>query len=216
MSFGVASYNITKNEFDYLGKKDNTKSQNFGYALGAMGNLGDILAGFNPGTGVLGTENDPNYDFFGNGSNRDPIGHSQYSEDLYNSMGEKTGSNILIDWGPDRTVGLTDRVPGVNNYENGKLVTNLRKSEFWDPIPIRGVNNKTMAIYGNKLAANKLGNYNLLTNSCVSSTSRSLNLSGVFNIGIFPGINHPYFLHSQMYLRSIGVRPMIFSSYLQY
>jgi hypothetical protein len=36
--------------------------------------------------------------------------------------------------------------------------------------------------------------------------SRALNMSGAFNIGI-----HPYFLHLQMYLRSMGVRPSLFS-----
>lgn len=38
---------------------------------------------------------------------------------------------------------------------------------------------------------------------------RALFLSGVISVGI-----HPYILSAQMYLRSIGVRPMIFSYYL--
>lgn len=41
---------------------------------------------------------------------------------------------------------------------------------------------------------------------CVSQTSRALNMSGVFNIGI-----HPYLLQAQMYMRSVGFRPMLFS-----
>ncbi len=53
------------------------------------------------------------------------------------------------------------------------------------------------------------GRFNFAINSCVSQTSRALNMSGAFNIGI-----HPYFLHAQMYLRSIGVRPMLYSYYL--
>jgi hypothetical protein len=59
------------------------------------------------------------------------------------------------------------------------------------------------------------GKYQLLFNSCVSKTSRALNLSGVLNIGILPGINHPYFLHMQMYLRNQGFRPLLHSYYLQ-
>lgn len=55
---------------------------------------------------------------------------------------------------------------------------------------------------------NKGGKYNLLYNNCVSMTSRALNISGVFNVGI-----HPYILHAQMYLRSIGVRPMLYSNF---
>ena len=38
--------------------------------------------------------------------------------------------------------------------------------------------------------------------------SRALNISGVYNIGI-----HPYLLHTEMFLRSVGVRPLLFSYY---
>lgn len=76
-----------------------------------------------------------------------------------------------------------------------------------DPLTITGVNTGRIANYSNYL--NKGGRYNLLLNNCVSQTSRALNMSGVFNIGI-----HPYILQAQMYLRSIGVRPMLYSYYL--
>lgn len=51
-------------------------------------------------------------------------------------------------------------------------------------------------------------NYHLYTNNCVNMASRALNISGVPNIGI-----HPYLLHAQMYLRSIGIRPCLYSYY---
>ena len=51
--------------------------------------------------------------------------------------------------------------------------------------------------------------HNVVYNNCVSMTSRALNMSGAFNIGI-----HPYLLHAQMYLRSIGIRPVLYSHFL--
>lgn len=74
-------------------------------------------------------------------------------------------------------------------------------------LTISGVNTARIANYASYL--NKGGQYNLAFNSCVSQTSRALNMSGVFNIGI-----HPYILQAQMYLRSIGARPMLYSHYL--
>ena len=56
---------------------------------------------------------------------------------------------------------------------------------------------------------NSSGEYNLVFNSCVTQTSKALNASGVFNIGV-----HPYLLYAQMYLRSVGIRPFLFSPYL--
>lgn len=51
--------------------------------------------------------------------------------------------------------------------------------------------------------------YSVALSSCVTHTSRALNLSGIFNIGI-----HPYLLNAQMYLWSNGIRPWSFSYFL--
>ena len=66
-------------------------------------------------------------------------------------------------------------------YENGNLITNIKGGVFWDPVDLKGVNIKTMDSYKQMLESG--GKYNLLFNSCVSQTSISLNLSGVFNVG---------------------------------
>jgi hypothetical protein len=73
----------------------------------------------------------------------------------------------------------------------------------WNPVTIDGVNTNRISGW------NPSGNYNLAVNSCVSQTSRALNASGAYNIGI-----HPYMLNAQMYLRSVGVRPLLYSHYL--
>ncbi len=42
VGFGAGSYNLSKNQLGYLGKKGNSAAENWGYALGALANLGDV------------------------------------------------------------------------------------------------------------------------------------------------------------------------------
>jgi hypothetical protein len=44
----LVSYNISQNEWGYLGKKGNKWTQDLGYALGALAYFSDILLGFDP------------------------------------------------------------------------------------------------------------------------------------------------------------------------
>jgi len=200
VSFGIASYNFSRKEWGYLGKKGNSVFENIGYGFGGLANASDILAGFKPGNVELRTENDPNYyktvDANGNPiPQKDLIGHSQILD---------MDGKPVVDFGPARghsVSGFGDWVPSTNSYEGGVPIP-ISKMK-WNPITIRGINTSRISGW------NPTGKYNLLFNSCVSQTSRALNVSGAFNTGI-----HPYILHSQMYLRSIGVRPMLYSHYL--
>ena len=196
ISFGVASYDFTNGSWGYLGKKGNKWYENLGYGLGAMANVADILAGLKPGDVTLRTENSSDQ------SGKDIIGHSQITKD----------DQVLIDWGPketpkDFTSDIFKSVDGVNNFENNHMLTNTQGGAFWDPITVKGVNVGRIEKFSQFL--DKGGRYHGLTNSCVSMTSRALNMSGAFNIGI-----HPYLLHAQMYLRSVGVRPILYSHFL--
>lgn len=67
------------------------------------------------------------------------------------------------------------------------------------------------SVWLNKLENNGSLIYSLELSSCVARTSMTLNMSGIFDIGI-----HPYLLHAQMYIRSIGFRPFINSYYFEY
>jgi RHS repeat-associated protein len=193
MSLGVASYNFSKGTLGYFGKMGNSVGDDIGYFLGGLANTEDILAGFNPGKIELRTEYDINYDSFG--TPYDLVGHSQINE----------GGEVLIDWGPKNGVsGFFDWDTGINNYEQGNLIDMM----IWTPIDVEGVNIERLRKFSNFL--NNGGRYNLLASSCVTQTSRALNISGVFNIGI-----HPYFLSSQMYMRSIGIRPLLYGYLLQ-
>jgi RHS repeat-associated protein len=205
VSFGVGSFNFSTGEFGYLGKNGNSFMENLGYGLGAVANISDALAGTKPGTVELRTENDPNYSKMldKNGNPiliKDLIGHSQLSDGK---------GNVLVDWGPapgtGGVSGFGDWVEGTNSYENGSLIPITKMQS--NPITISGVNTSTI----NKFSAhlNQGGKYNLALNSCVTQTSRALNMAGVFNIGI-----HPYILQAQMYFRSVGVRPILYSYHL--
>jgi hypothetical protein len=97
----------------------------------------------------------------------------------------------------------------IQNYQNDgkKIEASMKMYVFypsskmkWNPVTIDGVNTNRIASW------NPSGNYYLAVYSCVSQTSRALNASGAYNIGI-----HPYMLNAQMYLRSVGFRPMLYS-----
>ena len=200
MSFGFASYNFTQKTFGAIWDKNNTTLDYICYSLGLLANVSDVLVGKNPGDVSLRTENDPNnhkiqavYDGDGNiigyedAPFKDLTGHTQIVD-----MDGKT----LVDWGPSNRESWS---PGTNSYEGGPIPATKMK---WGPVTIKGANVNRISNW------NPSGRYNLLFNNCVQQASRALNAAGVFNVGI-----HPYLLHAQMYLRSVGVRPFLFSYY---
>ncbi len=189
IGFGFASYNISKNSWGYLGKKGNKWYENVGYGLGAIANVGDILAGFNPGEVQLNTENS------------DAIGHSALTK-----VGETNPHNSLVSVGPDPG-GKWIFNPfkfknGTNDWENY-----VNAGSDVSKVTVKGINLKRITSYGARL--DKGVNYNLYASSCVNHTARALTLAGAPAIGL-----HPFILHSQMYMRSIGARPSMFSYYI--
>ena len=199
ISLGAASFNFSTGSFGYLGKKGNSKLENIGYGLGAVANMQDIITGLYSSSITLRTANSST-----NSTSKDIIGHSQLEQN----------GNILIDWGPENVADPFGIYDATNSFERGNLVTDFPDSKFWQPIKINGVNSKVIANYS-RFISNYGGKYQMFFNSCVSKASRALNLGGVFNIGVLPGINHPYWLHAQMYLYTKGFRPLTYSHYLQ-
>jgi RHS repeat-associated protein len=196
MGFGFGAVNLSNGSFGYLGKKGNSTLENIGYGLGALANVADGLAGFKPSNVELQTENLSNPT-----DGKDKVGHSQL-----NKNGE-----VLIDFGP--TGDWKRFEPGRNDWirhsSRGKyeLISEMPGNKF-SPINVQGVNIDRLYKISSKMNSNP-GTYQVLTRSCSSTVSRALTMSGAPAIGI-----HPYILHAQMYLRSIGVRPMIFSHHL--
>ena len=204
ISFGVASFNMTKRKFGFLGKKGNKRIENFGYALGTLANVSDVLIGVNPQKVDLVTEHS------------DGIGHSALVEaDSETAVVDKYHNfikdpNSIISVGPDRINdenGSWHWMHGTNGWN-----THSRQGELiWrNTIQVnRGTINRYVSFLNTRIATGNF-HYSVELSSCVSHVSRALNLSGVFNIGI-----HPYLLCAQMSLWSSGVRPWSVCNYLK-
>ena len=187
INFGFASYNVSNKDWGYLGEKGNRFIDNLGYSFGAIANLGDILAGFNPGDVQLATEHS------------DPFGHSAVTK-----VGETSNYNSIISVGPGTALPKNEFInpfnfqPGNSNWANHLA----DGSPVWVD-KIVGVNINRLDQYANWTKSVK---YNLYFSSCVNHTARALTLSGVPVIGI-----HPYLLRFQITLRSVGLRPSMFT-----
>jgi len=203
VNFGIGSYDFSNNDWGYLGEKGNSGLQNFGYGLGSLANVSDLLMGMKPQNVDLVTE-------------RTGEGHSSLVKHKTQTATKKrdpvTGilrmddPNRIISVGPNR---LTD--PGGNWHW-------MKGTNKWDTYSRVGekVWRHTLKVNKTKIDryANWLNNmektgtlkYSLGLSSCVTHTSLALNYSGILNIGI-----HPHLLSAQMYLWSNGIRPWSYS-----
>ena len=204
MSFGFASYNFTQKTWGCLGKEGNSTLDNIGYAMGALGNISDLLVGSQqPKTVELQTENNPLP------NDIDPFGHSQ----IVDLNGE-----IIIDFGPQERGQLWGK-EGRNNWvEHASYDPNLQKStitqvknisgnKITEGFKISGINGRRLANIGFKLDNNP-GRYILGVRSCSNVAARALTLSGAPMVGL-----HPYLLHIQAKMWSVGIRPWTMSNY---
>lgn len=187
VSFGLASYNFTDNEWGFLGKKGNSFGDNLGYTFGAIANIGDILAGFHPGEIQLVTEHS------------DAIGHAALTQ-----VGEKSKYRSLVSFGPANSINGKGFLNPFSLYDGESNWSNHVGELTWTN-KISGVNVNRVAQFGKWTQNFK---YNVYFSSCVNNTARALTLSGVPAIGI-----HPFILNFQMYLRAMGARPAMFTHF---
>ena len=188
ISFGAASFNFNRGSFGYLFKKGNSTLENIGYGLGALANLSDLLAGFNKGDVQLNTEKS------------DAIGHSAITE-----VGETDVSSSYVSVGPSpggkwifNPFKFKDGTNHWSNYVNAgdNVIKNI----------VKGVNIDRISSYGNMLSQGV--KYNLYFGSCVNHAARALTIAGAPALGI-----HPFILSAQMYLRDLGIRPVLFGHF---
>jgi hypothetical protein len=179
-------------------KSGNGCFENIGYIFGAMANLSDILIGSNPQKVDLVTQH----------GDKDG-GHSALVKHQTMTSSSEGDPNRIISVGPN----LSDRrswhwKQGTNLWET----YSNKYSSIWRQSV--NVNMRTITKYANWL--NRLQNngkliYSVEISSCVTHTSIALNLSGVFNIGIFPSL-----LNAEMLLWSNGIRPWSYLHLLYY
>ncbi|MBB5440874.1 RHS repeat-associated protein [Pedobacter sp. AK017] len=211
VSFGVGSINLLTGEIGFLGKTGNSLMENIGYGLGAIANAQDILAGLKPGSAQVQTENATTEATAELPGQKDKIGHFQV-------LDEKGTS--LIDFGPanaseGRYFGFSEARNNWTEYATAALpnptkqTINIPGNLHNKAINIKGVNMDRLTKISNNLKSNP-GSYNFLLNSCSSVGSRALAASGYFAIG---GI-HPYFIRASIQLRQLGLRPSLYSHFL--
>ncbi|MDT8413008.1 MAG: hypothetical protein RQ875_11125 [Vicingaceae bacterium] len=97
---------------------------------------------------------------------------------------------------------------GNGNFYNGKVVDEVYKNNPLDPITVKGVNLKRLKNFGDNLKSNP-GRYTTLFRNCSTQCARALRSSGIMVTG-----GHPYLLYGELFLRQIGIRPMMYSFYL--
>jgi hypothetical protein len=201
INFGLASYNFSKNEWGYLGKRGNKWFQNMAYAFGAMANLQDAVSLFGGGTDVLAITEKKN-----------AISHAAIvgDNDINISVGPKGGGYFDKNQSFGGKINnLFKKVPGDGNWEN-----HLNDGHGW-PLTINNVNKNILTKLSEKLALgeNFIGKplqYSGVGYSCVSYTSRALWAAGIPNIGL-----HPYLWQSSLFIRQMGISlsPYLYQEY---
>ena len=159
VSFGVASYNFTQNDWGYLGKKGNSALENIGYGLGALANIKDINLAINSTQATLNTDNS------------DFISHSSIKD---NNTGE-----ALMSYGPN-----DNNVPSTKLGFAFNLRASTSDYHLAETLPV----DLTVDKYAINLVR-ALGGvlpYQGATVNCVNMASLSLWLNGIPNIGLQP------------------------------
>jgi RHS repeat-associated protein len=182
VSFGVASYDFTNNEFGYLGEKGNKWYENVGYGFGALANASDLVSlfrgrGQNVSVNSAKTEGD------------DWWGHSSITDE---------NGKTLVSVGPDSQVQKSASLSETwQNSIKGAVEwdTYLGERGTWT-VELKNVSTTAISKY-----ASGINRWDLLLNSCVGHTSKALWTAGVPNIYLF----HPHVLNFQLLIRQLGI-----------
>ena len=189
ISAGIVSYDLTNGRFGYLGRKGNSKLENWMYGLGALANLADM--GEN-GNLLLNTEK------------KDVINHSAILDE---------NQNRIISIGPGKN--WIEPKGAVDHYLNRCLGGSVATNEYTihgNNMIIKHVNISTIKNYGKVLDAfTQKGDgilpYSFLYSSCSTHTGLALNLAGIPNLFV-----HPYTVQASVWLWNQGITPVLINN----
>jgi hypothetical protein len=158
ISFGIASYDFTNNQWGYLGKKGNKWYENVGYGLGALANLADVNLLINRTPATLYTDDS------------DFISHSAIVDD---------NGNPMMSFGPNDT-----KVPNTKWGYATYFRSSTSDYTVYPTLPVELSVNKYAidAVRG----LGKILPFQGITTNCVNMASLSLWLNGIPNIGLHP------------------------------
>ncbi|MBO7568240.1 MAG: RHS repeat-associated core domain-containing protein, partial [Bacteroidales bacterium] len=183
ISFGLVSYDFTNNSWGFLGKKGNEFIENFGYAMGALANVQDLM------TAVVGGGENININSASTKKGNDWWGHSSATHE----NGER-----LISFGPDSQVDKSSSLSETwkNSIKNAKeWDTYFGKKGTWS-LKLNNVSTTAISKY-----ASGVTRWDLFFNSCVGHTTRALWRAGIPTLYTF----HPHMLNVQLAIRQIGI-----------
>lgn len=192
--FGAASYDISNNQWSWLGKKGNSIMENIGYSFGALANLPDMVSLLRGGgeniTINSSSTKGPDDEWWGHSS-------ATYSED----------GKSLVSIGPDCSVEKSrslvktwrNSIKGAKNWD-----TYFGQDGTWS-IDLNNISTLAMKEY-----VQGVTRWDLLLNSCVGHTTRALWCAGIPTVYAF----HPHLLNLQLLVRQLGIysTPYIYST----
>ncbi len=182
MSFGVASYDFTNDEFGYLGKKGNSALENISYGFGALANLSDMVSLLRGGGQniIVNSAKITRDDWWGHSSITDENGQR------------------LVSIGPDSPVQKAASLSDTwqNSIKGAKLWdTYLGAKGTWS-IELNNVSTTAISKY-----ASDITRWDLLLNSCGGHTTRALWSVGIPTIYAL----HQHVLSLQLLIRQLGI-----------
>jgi len=184
VSFGAVSYDVTNGEWGYLGKKGNSTLENIGYGFGTLANIPDIVS-FISGGG----ENIKINSASTKGEDHDWWGHSSATRENGKTI-VSVGPDSRVDKNGSLSQTWRNSIKSAKNWE-----TYLGEKGTWS-VELNNISTTVMDNY-----ASKITRWDLLLNSCVGHTTRSLWCAGVPTLYAF----HPHMLNFQLVIRQVGI-----------
>ncbi|MBP5371918.1 MAG: RHS repeat-associated core domain-containing protein [Bacteroidales bacterium] len=196
MSFGIASYDFTNDEWGWYGKNGNSGLENLGYFMGALVYIQDFT------TAIRGDAKSINVN---SASTRDDWwGHSSITE-------VSETNDRLVSVGPPKddlvakTSSLKETWQNSIKKANTEWPTYVNDKGTWS-VQLDNVSTEAIRKY-----TSNISRWDLLLNSCVGHTTRALWSAGIPTIYAF----HPHALNAQLALRQIGIyaSPYIYQAF---
>lgn len=190
ISLGGISYDFTNGQLCYLGKKGNSLLENVEYFFGAMSNISDIVSAFRGGGKSIKVNSAKTKGVDEQGHQREWWGHSSITGDQEES---------LLSVGPDSQIYKTDNL--AETWHNSIKGANLNWQTYVGEQGTWSIELNNISVEAINKYASGVTRWDLLLNSCVGHTTRSLWAAGVPVLYAF----HPHMLNVQLLIRQLGI-----------
>ena len=160
--------------------------ENYGYGFGALANLTDVVSFVNGGGENINI----------NSAATKGAGNDRWSH----SSGTRKNGETIISIGPDSEVEKTSSL--LQTLRNSVKAANTEWDSYVNSEGTWSIELTNVSVTAMRRYASGVKRWDLLLNSCVGHTTRSLWHAGVPTIYAF----HPYMLNLQLFIRQTGIR----------